>query len=49
MGRLDEAREMVRQLRGIAQTIVPNTVPFRKPEHREFILSGLRLAAGEAE
>jgi pentatricopeptide repeat protein len=47
MGRLDEAREMVRQLRGIARTIVPNTVPFRKAEHREFILSGLRLAAGE--
>ena len=52
MGRLDEAREMVRQLRAIAPTVMPHAMyglQWRNPEHREFYLSGLRLAAGEAE
>jgi adenylate cyclase len=52
MGRLDEAREMVRRLKAIAPTVMPHAMyglQWRNPEHREFFLSGLRLAAGEAE
>jgi adenylate cyclase len=47
MGRLDEAREVVAQLRSITPAVVSGADCFRKPEHREFYLSGLRLAAGE--
>jgi TolB-like protein len=48
MGRLEEARKIVGQLRAISPIVVPNVTPFRNPEHRELFLSGLRLAAGEA-
>jgi TolB-like protein/class 3 adenylate cyclase/tetratricopeptide (TPR) repeat protein len=47
MGRLDDAREIVARLRAITPVIVPSTLPFRNPEHRELFLSGLRLAAAE--
>jgi hypothetical protein len=47
MGRLDEAREIVKRLRAISPVVVPSLTPFRNPEHRELFLSGLRLAAGE--
>jgi TolB-like protein/class 3 adenylate cyclase len=47
LGRLDEAREMVRQLRTLTNVIVPNAQNWRDPVRREFYLSGLRLAAGE--
>ena len=47
MGRLDEAREIVMRLKEITPAVVPTFVMFRKPEHRELFLSGLRLAAGE--
>jgi TolB-like protein len=46
-GRLEDAREIVRQLRTITPNVVPNVVQWRRPEHREFFLSGLRLAMGE--
>jgi tetratricopeptide (TPR) repeat protein len=46
-GRLDQASLMLEQLRMIAPVVMPSTVPFRNPEHRELFLSGLRLAAGE--
>jgi tetratricopeptide (TPR) repeat protein len=49
MGRLDEAREVVRRLRAITTQVVPSYLPWRNPEHRELLLSGLRLAAGVAE
>ena len=49
MGRLDEAREIVTRLRAITSVVVPKATPYRKPEHRELFLSGLRLAAGEAK
>ncbi len=49
MGRLDEAREVIERLRALTPVIVPPTVAFRNPEHRELFLSGLRLAAGEAQ
>jgi tetratricopeptide (TPR) repeat protein len=48
MGRLDEAREVVARLRAITRVVVPSTTAFRDPEHRELLLSGLRMAAGEA-
>ena len=49
MGRLDEARDVVRRLRTISPVVVPSATQFRNPEHRELLLSGLRLAAGETE
>ena len=48
MGRLDEAREIVRRLRAITPIVISDTSYLRKPEHRELYLSGLRLAAAEA-
>jgi hypothetical protein len=47
MGRLDEAREIVRRLRAITPAVIADASYLRKPEHRELLLSGLRLAAGE--
>ena len=49
MGRLDEAREINVRLRAITPLVVEseNAMRLRNPEHREFYLSGLRLAAGE--
>ena len=47
MGRLDEAREIVRRLRAITPVISPRILQFRNPEHRDLLLSGLRLAMGE--
>jgi adenylate cyclase len=48
MGRLHEAREIVKRLKTITPVVVPSVVPYRNPEHRELFLSGLRLAAGDA-
>jgi len=31
----------------ITPVVMPSTVPFRNPEHRDLFMSGLRLAAGE--
>ena len=47
MGRLDEARDIVTRLKRITPVVVPSLILYRKPEHRELFLSGLRLAAGE--
>jgi adenylate cyclase len=47
MGRLDEAREVIKRLRAITPVLVPSHLAWRKPEHRELFLSGLRMAAGE--
>jgi tetratricopeptide (TPR) repeat protein len=46
--RLDEARAIVAQLRAITPQVVPSELPWRNPKDRELLLSGLRLAAGEA-
>src|SRR4029077_8015343 len=48
MGRLDEARAIVARLRAMIPLVVPNELPERNPEYRELLLSGLRLAMGEA-
>ena len=47
MGRLDEAQEIVARLRAITPVVIPDASFLRNPEHRELLLSGLRLAAGE--
>jgi hypothetical protein len=49
MGRLDDAREIVRRLRAITPAVMEPATGYRNPELRELYLSGLRLAAGEAE
>jgi tetratricopeptide (TPR) repeat protein len=48
MGRLDEARAIVAKLRAITPQVMQTHLPFRRPEDRELLLSGLGLAAGEA-
>lgn len=47
MGRLEEARAIVAQLRTITSEIVPSNLVYRNAEHRELFLSRLRLAADE--
>ena len=46
MGLLSEAREVVERLRALTPVAV-RAAQFRKAEHGELFLSGLRLAAGE--
>ena len=48
MGRLDDAREIVARLRAMTSVVMPDARQLRNAEHRELLLSGLRLAAGEA-
>jgi tetratricopeptide (TPR) repeat protein len=45
MGRLDEARDTVRRLRAFTSVVMESAMRYRNPEHRELLLSGLRLAA----
>jgi adenylate cyclase len=47
MGRLDDAREIVKRLRVITSVVIPDASFLRNPEHRELFLTGLRLATGE--
>jgi adenylate cyclase len=47
MGRVNEAREIVKQLRAITSVVIPDISHYWNAEHRELYLSGLRLAAGE--
>jgi adenylate cyclase len=48
MGRLDDAKEIVARLRAITVVRALPGSQFRNPEDRELLLSGLRLAMGEA-
>ena len=48
MGRLDEAREIVGRLRTIAPVMISDASYMRNREQRELLLSGLRMAMGEA-
>jgi pentatricopeptide repeat protein len=48
MGRLDDAREIIRRLRATTPAVMEPATRYRNPELRELFLSGLRLAAGEA-
>src|SRR5271166_5650193 len=45
--RFDEA--VPKRLRAITPVVIPDASYLRNPEQRELLLSGLRLAAGEAE
>jgi len=47
MGRLDEAREIVKRLPNLTTIVVPSATHWRNPQHRELYLEGLSLAAGE--
>jgi adenylate cyclase len=47
MGRLDDAREIVRRLRAITSVVIPIASVQRNAEQRELLLSGLRMATGE--
>jgi adenylate cyclase len=47
MGRLDDAKETIERLQAVTPVVVLDAMHWRKPEHRELFLSGLRLAAGE--
>jgi TolB-like protein len=47
MGRLAEARAIIKRLQEITPHVVMDFSRFRNPEHRELILSGLRQAIGE--
>jgi tetratricopeptide (TPR) repeat protein len=47
LGRLNDAREIVERLRTITPVVTPDASFLRNPEHRELLLSGLRLAACE--
>jgi TolB-like protein len=49
MDRLDDAREILGRLRAITPVVIPDLSFLRNTEHRELVLSGLRLAAGEAK
>jgi tetratricopeptide (TPR) repeat protein len=46
-GKLDDARHALDRLRSLGPVSAGNVSAFRNPEHRELLLSGLRLAAGE--
>jgi adenylate cyclase len=48
MGRIEEAREIIRRLRAITPHVMEPATRCRNPELRELFLSGLRLAMGEA-
>jgi hypothetical protein len=51
LGRVDEAREVANRLQGTGAVLSPPEAFFRahrNPEHRDLLLSGLRLAMGEA-
>lgn len=49
MGRLDDARGVIEQLRRITRVIVHPADHLRNPMHRELFLSGLELAASQPE
>ena len=49
LGELDEAKMMIKRLRALTPVVQPKADHWRDPEHREFYLSGLRLAMSETE
>jgi adenylate cyclase len=49
LGRLDEAKIIIKRLRALTPVVLPNADNWRDPKQREFYLSGLRLAMGQAE
>jgi TolB-like protein len=49
LDQLDEAKIIIKRLRGLTPVVPPNADQWRVPEQREFYLSGLRLAMRETE
>jgi tetratricopeptide (TPR) repeat protein len=49
MGRLDDAREVVTRRRAVTSVVVSSADHLRVPEQPELFLSGLRLAADDAD
>jgi hypothetical protein len=49
MGRLAGARAIIARLRAMTPAEIPDASFLRNVQHRELLLSGLRLAAGEAD
>jgi hypothetical protein len=49
MGRLDDARDVITRLRAVTSVVMPDLSYLRRAEFRELFLSGLRLAAGDAD
>jgi pentatricopeptide repeat protein len=47
IGRLEEARSIIKRMAALTPVLAPSTNPLRNPEHRELFRSGLRLAAAE--
>lgn len=47
LGRIEEARDVVSRLQAITSDVISNVSFLRSTEHRELLLSGLRLAMGE--
>ena len=47
LGRLHDAKEVLNRMRTITPVVMTDASYFRKPEHREILISGLRLAVGE--
>ena len=47
MGHLDEARLTVAKVRALTHLVMPTNLPYRNPEDRELLLSGLRLATDD--
>jgi adenylate cyclase len=46
-GQLDQARKIITRLRAITRAVIPDGKNWRNPQHRQFYLSGLRLAMSE--
>jgi adenylate cyclase len=49
MAKRDEARAIISRLREITPHLVPSAAQLRRPVDRELLLSGLRVAVGEAQ
>jgi adenylate cyclase len=47
VGRLDDARDVIKRLRALTPAVMPPIMYLRNGEHRQLVLSGLRMAAGE--
>jgi adenylate cyclase len=47
-GRREEARDVIKSLREITSAVMPPIMFLRNPKQRELLLSGLRVAVGEA-
>ena len=49
VGRLDDARDVIKRLRALTSAVMPPIMYLRNGEHRQLVLSGLAMAAGDAE